>query len=396
MPRTRPVPDEGDLIHSLHQQAQWLSAKIGPASVLKLGIGDDCALLRPRPGEDIVVTTDFSLESIHFRREWHSPESAGHRCLARGLSDLAAMGAHPMAAFLSLALPAELVRTSRGSSSWRDRFLAGLLRLAEVWRVPLAGGDTAQSPVCPDMREHRFGLALADIVLVGSVPRGRALLRSGAKAGDLLYVTGYLGGAAAELHQLAHRRRSARIFMPPNPGSINPHPHLFPEPRLGVGQWLVKQRRATAAMDISDGLSTDLDRLCRASRLAAVVEASSIPIHPLATRPTTWPERALGESNGSRRDVGSSGRHKISQTGETSQESLRLALHGGDDYELLFTAPADTRLPRRIAGVPIACIGQMRAHRTGTPRMVLADTSNGKRREQPLPPQGWEHFRAPQ
>jgi thiamine-monophosphate kinase len=389
MPPTKPAPGEGELIHSLQQQAKRLSARIGPTGALKLGIGDDCALLRPRPGEDIVVTTDFSLESIHFRREWHSPESAGHRCLARGLSDLAAMGAHPIAAFLSLALPSELVRGSRGGPSWRDRFLAGLLRLAEVWRVPLAGGDTAQSPACPEppgsrSRENRSGLALADIVLVGSVPRGRALLRSGAKAGDLLYVTGHLGGAAAELLQIAQRNKPVRISTPHESKDINPHPHLFPEPRLAAGAWLVKQRKATAAMDISDGLSTDLDRLCRASRLSAVVEASSIPIHPLAGCPI------------SRRDVGSIGRTEAWQVRETSQESFRLALHGGDDYELLFTAPADTRLPQKIAGVPITCIGRMRAHRAGTPRVVLADSSNGNRRELPLAPQGWEHFRDPQ
>src|ERR1700751_5927773 len=114
-------------------------------SAVRLGIGDDCAILRPPSGEEIVVTTDFSIEQVHFRRDWHPPESVGHRCLARGLSDLAAMGARPLAAFLSLALPAEL-NSSGAQKTWVSRFFNGLLELAERHTVPLAGGDTAQSP----------------------------------------------------------------------------------------------------------------------------------------------------------------------------------------------------------------------------------------------------------
>src|SRR5580692_3464467 len=139
-----------------------------------LGIGDDCAILRPPKGHEIVVTTDFTLEGQHFRRDWHPPESVGHRALARGLSDLAAMGARPLAAFLSLALPGEMLATREGRR-WVDRFFGGLRGLAEQYGVPLAGGDTAESPC---------GLVLADIVLTGSAPAGRALRRSGAKAGD--------------------------------------------------------------------------------------------------------------------------------------------------------------------------------------------------------------------
>src|SRR6202012_5139818 len=118
--------------------------------ILNLGIGDDCAVLRPRRGRDLVITTDLSLEKVHFRRDWHPANSIGHRCLARGLSDLAAMGARPEAAFLSLALPAEL------RDSWLQGFLDGFFALADVHGVPLAGGDLAQSPT-----------VAADIVLVG-------------------------------------------------------------------------------------------------------------------------------------------------------------------------------------------------------------------------------------
>src|SRR5207302_10899422 len=148
-----------------------------------VGIGDDASVLRVPKDHEILVTTDFSLEGIHFRQEWHPPESVGHRCLARGLSDVAAMGGEPMAAFLSLALPPKLPQR------WVDLFLKGLLTLAHDFGINLAGGDTAESP---------DGI-LADIVVLGSVPKGRAILRSGARPGDRVYVTGELGGAAAAI-----------------------------------------------------------------------------------------------------------------------------------------------------------------------------------------------------
>src|ERR1017187_289003 len=150
------------------------------------GIGDDCAVLPLPRGHEALVTTDFSLEDVHFRRQWHPPDSVGHRCMARGLSDIAAMGGIPRAAFLSLALPPGLPQ------NWVDKFIAGLLKLAAQFSVLLAGGDTAQSP---------SGI-LADIVVLGSVPAGQAILRSGAQPGDFLYVTGTLGSAVAVLDQL--------------------------------------------------------------------------------------------------------------------------------------------------------------------------------------------------
>lgn len=341
-----------------------------------LGIGDDCAILRPPVGHEILVTTDFSLETVHFRRDWHSPESAGHRCLARGLSDLAAMGAQPLAVFLSLALPAELVRSRAGRPSWRDRFLDGFLVLADKYHVPLAGGDTAQSPLILTAAPRRgvarrnssdamTGWALADIVLVGSAPRNHALRRSTAKAGDRIYVTGYLGGAAAELTQLAAHPSRFRALKASTsePGIANPHPHVFPEPRLAVGAWLLKNHRASSAIDISDGLSTDLDHLCEESKLAARVEADAIPIHPLVQR----------------------------ESGSNPGKVLQLALNSGEDYELLFTASPDAHIPRRIAGVPITCIGEMRAHKPRATRVLLAEVVDGRKRMRPLPAAGWEH-----
>jgi thiamine-monophosphate kinase len=139
---------------------------------------------------------------------------------------------------------------------------------------------------------------------------------------------------------------------------------LFPEPRLAVGAWLLKNRRASGAIDISDGLSTDLDHLSEESGLAATVDVSEIPIHPIAQRIA-----------GSDRD-----------------KALQLALHGGEDYELLFTASPKMHVPRRIAGVPIACIGEMRADKSRTPRVQLVERFDGRQHTLPLPPGGWEHF----
>src|SRR5438552_2189587 len=160
--------------------------KAVPGRSIVTGIGDDSAVLKIPKGHQALVTTDFSLEGVHFRREWHPPESVGHRCLARGLSDIAAMGGEPLASFLSLALPENLPQR------WADGFLRGLLQLAGRFKLTLAGGDIAQSAAG----------VLADIMIIGSAPRGRALLRSGAKPGDALYVTGMLGASAAAIRQL--------------------------------------------------------------------------------------------------------------------------------------------------------------------------------------------------
>jgi len=159
-------------VESLPLREQSLIARVRraapPNAAVLTGIGDDCAVLRVPRRHQLLVTTDFSLENVHFRRDWHSPEVIGRRCLTRGLSDIAAMGGQPLAAFLSLALPRTTPQT------WVDRFLKGLLDLARECKVSLAGGDTAQSPA---------GIC-ADIVVVGSVANGTAILRSGARPGD--------------------------------------------------------------------------------------------------------------------------------------------------------------------------------------------------------------------
>jgi thiamine-monophosphate kinase len=320
---------------------------------LVLGIGDDCALLAPRPGEEIAVTTDLSIAGRHFRLDWHPPEVVGYRTLARGLSDLAAMGARPLAAFLSLGLPPELIKAEGRKPSWLDRFFEGFLELAHARKTPLAGGDLGQSP-----------LAVADIVLVGAVPHGRALLRSGARPGDLIYVTGTLGGAAAGLQLLSALAASAKSrsgrgrSVPPSiPKKMAPKKmadalaaHFYPQPRLAQGTWLQSKGLAHAAIDLSDGLSTDLAHLCEESGVAAEIDAGSLPIAPGAT--------------------------------------LEQALHGGEDYELLFTAPAEARMPGKIAGVAVTAIGRMTRKRRGE-AMATIRTAQGV---ESLARRGWEHF----
>jgi thiamine-monophosphate kinase len=290
------------------------------------GIGDDCAVLSVPAGHQLLVTTDFSIEGVHFRRDWHRAELVGRRCLTRGLSDIAAMGGEPRAAFLSLAVATEIPQ------KWVDRFLEGLLALAAECKVPLAGGDTAQSA---------SGIQ-ADIVVVGSVPKGKAILRAGAKPGEQIYVTGELGGAAAALARLRESKPLGRGYVR----------KLRPQARLGVGQWLRRQSMASAMIDLSDGLSTDLEHICQQSRVGAEIEAEAVP-------------RAQVEAG-------------------TSRVARALALHGGDDYELLFTS--SKAVPTKVAGVPVTRIG--RITKAAGMRLIAADGTR-----QSLRAGGWEHFK---
>lgn len=287
-------------------------------AAVRVGIGDDCAVLRVPSGQEMVVTTDMCVEGRHFRRDWHSAESAGHRCLARGLSDIAAMGARPVAAFLSVALP------KRFDEAWFTGFMAGFEGLAGDFGVELAGGDTSEAP--------GEGL-LADVVVIGAVASMKAMRRVGARPGDGIYVTGSLGGSAAELACLAAGRAwEQEIF-----------PQTFPEPRVAIGLALSKRGYATACMDISDGISTDLGHLCEASGVRAEVELDKLPVAQGAT--------------------------------------LEQALHGGEDYELLFTAMAGVKVPAMISAVKVTRIGTVLEGRG-------VWTSTGKE----LVAGGWEHL----
>jgi thiamine-monophosphate kinase len=295
-------------------------------NAVKKGIGDDCAVVRLKPGFELLVTTDLCIEDVHFRRAWHPPAVVGHRCLTRGLSDIAAMGGEPLACFLSLGLPADLPQ------SWVCGFLRGLLALARRHNVQLAGGDVSSAPQIT-----------ADIIVTGQVPAGTAILRSGTGSGDRIYVTGTLGVSAVTLKQLY----AGNTIKP-----TKPNPHFYPTPRLQVGHFLRENRLATAMIDMSDGLSVDLTHICEESGVAAILSSDNIPIGKNA--------------------------------------DLELALHGGEDYELLFTASKRVKVPSRIAGVAITQIGEVRNRKDYSSAIqILGD--NGK--VQPLPQRGWEHFK---
>jgi thiamine-monophosphate kinase len=300
------------------------------------GIGDDCAILSPAHGSELLVTTDLCIENVHFRRVWHPAASVGHRCLTRGLSDIAAMGGEPLACFLSLGLPkiggmpkiGRLPKTGV-SQTWINQFLQGFLTLAMRHNVQLAGGDISSARQIT-----------ADIVVIGHAPAGKAILRSGARPGDHIYVTGALGGSAAILKQLY----AGKPIKPTRSSA-----HFYPQPRLEVGTWL--RKRATAMIDLSDGLSVDLAHICKESQVSALIKAPQVP---------------LGKD-----------------------ADLELALHGGEDYELLFTAPKRTKFPSRVAGVRITEIGEIR-NRADYSSAIQVLGQNGKVR--PLAQRGWEHF----
>jgi thiamine-monophosphate kinase len=315
------LPDEErKLIEGIRRMAHQPSS----TAVLR-GIGDDSAILKLAQRHHLLLTTDLCIENVHFRREWHPPASVAYRCLTRGLSDIAAMGGEPLACFLSLGLPRRLPQR------WVDEFLRSFEQLAHRFRVPLAGGDISAAKAI-----------VADIVVAGQAPSGKAVLRSGARPGDRIYVTGELGGAAAVLEQL-HLGRHVR--------AERANRHFYPHPRLEAGRFLRRRRLATAMIDLSDGLSVDLAHICAESHVTATIRARAIPVARSAT--------------------------------------LEMALHGGDDYELLFTAPRKVRVPNKIAGLKVSEIGNI-SSKEDCPAAIEILDENGRSRT--LRSRGWQHF----
>ncbi len=233
------------------------------------------------------------------------------------------MGGEPRSAFLSLALPRELPQ------QWVDEFFAGFLKLAKRYSVQLAGGDTAESPAG----------VFADIVVLGSIPKGKAVLRSGASVGDFVYVTGKLGASVATLELLREGKK---------PRGAAHQRHFYPDPRLEVGRYLREKKLASAMLDTSDGLSVDLLHICQESQVGAVIYAESLP-----------------------RVRGSRG--------------LQFALHGGEDYELLFTSAPRKQIPDEIEGVPVTRIGEIVRGK----ELRIADAHGTATRVEPA---GWQHF----
>jgi thiamine-monophosphate kinase len=309
-----------------------------------LGIGDDAAVVVPGKNKNLVLSCDAFMEGVHFLSNIHPPYSAGFKSLARATSDLAAMGAVPKFFLLTLALP------SSRTGSWLANFLQGMGRAARELGMRLIGGDTT-----------RFSKVSVSITVVGEIAPGRGVTRVGARPGDTIYVSGKLGRAqlglaiATNRPDLASKDRLKSTFLPLQQ-------HLYPRIRVGLGSWLAQHRIASAMIDISDGLSTDLNRLCAASRVGARLWASRIPcveISPEATR-------------------------LIQQR---KSDPLDMALNGGDDYELLFTVPHDA--VKRLRGAPqfreMTAIGEIERGN----RVMLVEADGGAKR---LVRGGWDPF----
>lgn len=328
------MSSEENLIERVRRK--FPSRAVSQRAGIQVGIGDDAAVLRPRARTEWVVSTDAFLENVHFLRTAHPPQTVGYKSLARATSDLAAMGARPRYFLLGLALPEACTET------WLNDFLQGLARAARQFDLKLIGGDTTKYPSI-----------MVNLTVIGEVGPGRAVLRSGARPGDLICVSGRLGEAELGLQLVRrglHKKNRLKKLL---------SKHFHPEPRLALGQWLVERRCATAMIDTSDGLSTDLAHICKASGVGAKVFAEKIPTVSVP------PElRRIG------------------------LDPLRLAVDGGEDYELLFTVPKRLaeRLPRKVQGVPVTVIGEITRDR---PIKLFLPSG----RSTPLRPGGWDPFR---
>lgn len=315
---------EREFIAEIKNQASRSAGRARGSSLLQ-GIGDDCAVISYTRQRDLLVTTDLFLEGIHFRREWQPARSVGYKALARSFSDIAAMGGTPRYAFLSLALPKKI------EQRWAREFLRGFLRLADTEDVVLAGGDTSASQ----------GGVMADVMVIGEVAKGQAVRRGGARPGDEIWVTGTLGQAARALSLLEAGEKPQNLRLPYRA-------FFYPQARLEIGSYLRQRKLATAMIDISDGLSIDLARLCEESGTGARILEEAIPRSPQAT--------------------------------------LRQVLHGGEDLELLFTIPAERsrKLPASLGGVTLTRIGKIVRGRNL--RIMRG------RKARPLPVLGFQHF----
>jgi len=323
------------------------SSLITHHSSLLTGIGDDAAVIRQVSGRNTVITTDLLVEEIDFRRDTTSAGLLGHKALAVSLSDIAAMGARPRWALLSIGLPAEA-----WEAHFAEEFYEGFLALAQRYDVQLIGGDVSRTPE----------KIVIDSIVLGESTDGGAVQRSGAQAGDRLFVTGALGGSVAGLRLLNRGARiEARGESDPDAQSVAQllRRHLSPEPRTGWGLVLGEERLASAMIDISDGLSSDLHHLCQESHCGALIDSTLIPIEPLVT--------AL--------------------CGRRALDPLQLALHGGEDFELLFTVAPDQvpRLPKLVDGIPVSQIGEI-TNELG--RICITE----KERVWELEAQGFDHF----
>lgn len=315
---------------------------VAPERVIA-GIGDDAAVLSgPEPGEVLLATTDMLVETVHFRRDWSTPEDIGYKAMAVNLSDIAAMGGKPESALLSLALPRRL------EVAWVESFYAGLRSCAAKFGVNIVGGDTVASP---------NEIITISLTVLGSVRRDRCLYRHGARPGDILMVTGQLGGAAAGLALLQHPE--IRV----DAGGELLRRHRRPEPRLGAGRLLSALGAVTCMDDISDGLVSEMYQISEASQVGLEIYAEKIPIAPGVSEVAA----ILGH------------------------DPLEMVLYGGEDYELFFavspSAASAVSRALRGAGVEATAIGLVLPSGEGISLLRGLDRHL-------LPLGGYEHFRS--
>jgi thiamine-monophosphate kinase len=304
-------------------------------------IGDDCAVLPKDSKTDLVITTDLLVEDVDFRLDWTTPEFFGHKALAVSLSDVAAMGAKPVWAMLSIGIPRAIWKTD-----FVEKFYDGYFHLAKKFDVEIVGGDVSKTP----------DKIVVDSIAAGEVKKGKAVLRSGAKIGDLIYVTGELGGAAAGLALLENGVRydnSAKIWQ-----KNLLLKQLQPFPHVSTMQSLTDKNSLTAMIDLSDGLSSDLAHLCRASKVGARIYADKIPLHK-----------------------------NLKVVAETFDEKLNYAFNGGEDYELLFTVNPKKKIQikKEHEKRGFSCIGETTANAEIIEFVLDGETTI-------LKPKGFRHF----
>ena len=311
-----------------------------PPANLLIGAGDDAAVITPTRGALQVLTTDAVVEGVHFDRRFSTLADIGYKALAVNVSDIAAMGARPEFALLSLIVPDGFAIADI------DGLLDGLLEIAAVAGVTVAGGNISRSP----------GPLIVDVTVTGSVRPRRILTRAGGRPGDSIYVTGSLGGAAAGLELLARGPEYADDL----DATDLLMRHRRPTPRVRVGMLLGRTRTASACMDLSDGLADGVRQIAEASGTGAVIDAAALPIHPAAS---LW-----FQSN--------------------DQDPVLRAVTGGDDYELLFTVGRKSRgrlrgVESHARGLPLVRIGELTADRAV--RLVRGGDSVEM-------PEGFAHF----
>jgi thiamine-monophosphate kinase len=327
---------ENQLIRKISQISSQSSSQ---SDRLQLSIGDDAAAFRSRKGVLTLISTDALLEGIHFDLKYFSPEDLGWKALAVNLSDIAAMGGESLYFTTSIALPREK------SAPFVQKLYRGMLQLANKAQITLIGGDTCASP----------GGVFLNVTIIGEVRPSEIVRRRGAQAGDLVFVTGELGGSAIGLELLRSHPELARA------SRRLTERHLRPVPRCHIGRFLAARQYASAMIDISDGLSTDLHHLCEQSQVGALIDAAKLPLSKVSQKATSLLSKAL----------------------------LDYGMNGGEDYELLFTASPKIKdkVPKKIQGVSIQEIGQI-TEEAGFCRVSL----HGRVRR--LFPSGFDHFAA--